>query len=573
MKQQQQGLRMENKFKKHCLLSLLIGSSLLSGCSTVSHFGTENAIDNQLKTVSESKKELAKKDSQAIAEQMLKGLTPQIKIELPEIKAKNEHRFDINAQLLPAPALFQTIVDGTGYNLVLTEDVRDPVSINLKDVTIKEALEALRIAYGFEYEIHGRLLKIDKPKFVSKTFQVNYLLGTRKGQTDVRVASGSIGDHSGTTQNSNNSNNNNNSNSTSSNQRTNASGEASRISTSIQSDFWSTLSSTLTSMVGDNQGQQIVVNPQAGLVFVKASTKDMATIERYLEQLQNAVARQVMLEAKIVEVSLKDGYQSGVNWALFDGYARQRAGIGSDFSRINTIGELIPGATPMPLSGSLGLLSPASNNPLAMAFTNSSFSALLSFLETQGSAKVLSTPRVATLNNQKAVLKVGSDDFFVTNITTNTTNNGNSTSTSPTISVQSFFSGIALDVTPQIDDNGFVTIHIHPSISDVSEKQKTIDLGSLGTYNLPLASSTINESDSIVRIKNGQIVAIGGLMRVSSSKDNSKVPYIGDISVAGNLFKKVNENVNKSELIILIKPTIIERESDWNQNVNAQGWK
>lgn len=561
---------MKNKFKKHSLLSLLIGTSLLSGCSTVSHFKTENAIETQLKNVSESKKELAKKDSQAIAEQMLKGLAPQIKIELPEIKAKNEHRFDINAQLLPAPALFQTIVDGTGYNLVLTEEVRDPVSINLKDVTIKEALDALRIAYGFEYEIHGRLIKIDKPKFVSKTFQINYLLGTRKGQTDVRVSSGSIGDHGNPSSNQNNSSS---SQTQPSNQRNGNTGESSRISTSIQNDFWSTLNTTLTSMLGDTQGQQIVVNPQAGLVFVKASSKDIAIIERYLEQLQNAVARQVMLEAKIVEVNLKDGYQSGVNWALFDGYARQKAGVGTDLSRINTLGELIPGTTPMPLSGSLGLLSPVSNNPLAMAFTNSSFSALLSFLETQGSAKVLSTPRVATLNNQKAVLKVGSDDFFVTNITTNTTNNGNSTSTSPTISVQSFFSGIALDVTPQIDDNGFVTIHIHPSISDVSEKQKTIDLGSLGTYNLPLASSSINESDSIVRIKNGQIVAIGGLMRVSSNKDNSKVPYVGDLSFAGNLFKRVNENVSKSELIILIKPTIIERESDWNQNVNTQGWK
>src|SRR5262249_55979348 len=152
--------------------------------------------------------------------------------------------------------------------------------------------------------------------------------------------------------------------------------------------------------------------------------------------------------------------------------------------------------------------------------------------------------------------KVGTDDFFVTNVSTTSTTSGTSTTIAPTITVQPFFSGIALDVTPQLDDSNNIILHVHPQVSNVVEKRKVVDLGTLGTFTLPLASSNINETDTIVRVQDGNIVAIGGLMREQTTTERSGLPGSGD-SPVGALFRQRTNIGVKSELVILIKPTIV----------------
>jgi MSHA biogenesis protein MshL len=197
-----------------------------------------------------------------------------------------------------------------------------------------------------------------------------------------------------------------------------------------------------------------------------------------------------------------------------------------------------------------------------LAFQTSNFAALLNFLESQGDVHVLSSPRIATLNNQKAVLKVGTDDFFVTNVSTTTTT-GTATTSTPSVTLQPFFSGIALDVTPSIDENGEIILHVHPSVSQVSTVTKNIDLGGLnGAISLPLASSSISETDSIVRARDGQIVAIGGLMRQASSKDDSGLPGLPKA-----LFGQTNRSSEKRELVILLKPTVVDSDKDWSDDI------
>jgi MSHA biogenesis protein MshL len=139
------------------------------------------------------------------------------------------------------------------------------------------------------------------------------------------------------------------------------------------------------------------------------------------------------------------------------------------------------------------------------------------------------------------------------------------------VTLQAFFSGVVLDVTPQIDDKGNILLHVHPSVSQVSTVNKQLSLGSAGSLNLPLAASATSELDSIVRGSNGQVVAIGGLMRQSSTADNSQVPIAGSVPVLGNLFgakKRVNQ---KRELVVLIKPTIVEGGSNWNDDLLDAG--
>ena len=198
-------------------------------------------------------------------------------------------------------------------------------------------------------------------------------------------------------------------------------------------------------------------------------------------------------------------------------------------------------------------------------FAALSFASLLSFLESQGTVHVLSSPRIATLNNQKAVIKVGTDEFFVTNISTTTTTSGTGNTISPTITVQPFFSGIALDVTPQISDDDQITLHIHPSVSLVTDKTKTLNLGTLGTITLPLASSNINESDTIVRVQDGTIAAIGGLMKQSQTNADSGLPGTRGIPLLNNVFGSRSQQLSKSELVILLKTTVIKGDALWQQ--------
>ena len=178
--------------------------------------------------------------------------------------------------------------------------------------------------------------------------------------------------------------------------------------------------------------------------------------------------------------------------------------------------------------------------------------------------QVLSSPRVSTMNNQKAVIKVGSDEFFVTKVSSETTASGGATTTAPEVELTPFFSGIGLDVIPQIDENGDVILHIHPTISEVKDQTKVFTVGGV-TQALPLAFSTVRETDSIIRAKNGQVVVLGGLMQNLSRDETSSTPFLGDLPLIGALFRHTRKVSRKSELVILLKPIVIEGDETWQQ--------
>ena len=186
----------------------------------------------------------------------------------------------------------------------------------------------------------------------------------------------------------------------------------------------------------------------------------------------------------------------------------------------------------------------------------------------RGKTKILSSPRISTLNNQKAIIKVGQDEYFITDISSNTVSSGSSTITNPDITWTPFFSGIALDVTPQIDDNNEITLHIHPSITRVESQQKTFTInGEDGE--LPLALKTVRESDSIVHAKNGQIIVIGGLMQETTDEDKRGISFLTRIPYLGNLFRENRGAARKTELVILLKPTVILDNENWQNDMNS----
>ena len=508
------------------------------------------------------------------------ALLPPLVVEMPRSDGKPlDQRFDLNVNNAPANQVFGAIVSGTRFSMIVHPDVRDSITVNLKDVTVLEALDTLRELYGYEYRVQGNRITVQPVSMQTRVYQVNYLQAHRVGRSDVRVSSGSITDTpatagtapgspplpGGTTSSA-----------------TSRSAESTRVTTTSDSNFWGDIVKSLTAIVGTAEGRSVIVNSQSGVIVVRALPAELRSVESFLKAMQLIVERQVVLEAKILEVSLRDSYEAGINWAAFRNgdTTRSQAGIIRPGSTIGNTGSLVSpttrsadGSATGNLTATLGATAsfataaavPGGVFGLALQTTN--FAALLSFLETQGAVNVLSSPRVATINNQKAVLKVGTDDFFVTNISTTSTTSGTSTTISPTITVQPFFSGIALDVTPQIDENNNIILHIHPQVSTVIERRKDVNLGALGTFTLPLASSTINETDTIVRVQDGNIVAIGGLMRQSSTRDQSQLPGVGDAPGLGSLFRQRGTTNTKSELVILLKPTVVHSDLTWQQEI------
>jgi len=462
----------------------------------------------------------------------------------------SEPRFSLNVNNAKASEVFMGMVTGTPYSMLVHPDVSGNLTLNLKNVTVPEAMEAVRALYGYEYEVQGKRIIVQSSAMQARVFQLNALAIQRRGMSDIRVVSGSVSL----------SNSEGGSGSDSGPASVSKSLETSSVQTSTHSKFWEEVTAALKTLVGEEGS--VVVSPQSGIVIVKAVPASLAMVDKYLRASELINARQVMLEAKIMEVELSDGYQSGINWATLqrDGkLAIAQDGIGATPAILGgTLSNMVAGAIP----GATGSL-------FGLAFNDGDFAAVINLVKTQGAVHVLSSPRIATINNQKAVLKVGTDDFFVTEITGGTPGTATTASTAPSVIVQPFFSGIALDVTPQIDDKDNITLHVRPSVSNVTENRKVIDLGDeFGELILPLASSSIQETDSVVRLKDGQIVAIGGLMSQFSDDSNNRIPVLGDIPYLGELFGNTSRLTKKRELVVLIKTTLIRDGADWMRDMD-----
>lgn len=479
----------------------------------------------------------------------------------PPVALPPEPRLDLLVNNAQAREVFLAIVADTRYSMLMHPDVAGTLSVTLRGVTVAEALEAIRDVYGYDFKIDGRRITVYAPTLQTRVFTVNYPTSLRSGSSELRVSSGA-GLQSTTAGTS--------STSANSTATTTQQPENSRVSTTSRSDFWGELAASVRSLVGTGEGRNVVSSPQAGILAVRAMPEELRQVDKFLKATQASVERQVMLEAKVVEVELRDGYQSGVNWGAMGSDVNGQAAVGVIGSGVTSTNAFVQGTTT--INGAVAFPAVASGGGLfGLALATSQFGAVLGFLETQGDVQTLSSPRLATLNNQKAVLKVGSDEFYVTGVTGGTSTSSSTTTSSnttmPTVTLTPFFSGISLDVTPQIDDGVNVTLHVHPSLTTVTEKTKQVDLGSVGNYRLPLASSSVNETDTLVRIQDGNIVAIGGLMQLESSRNASGIPGTTGMPGLGALFGNRATQGRKKEVIVLIKPTIIRSAADWE----AQG--
>ena len=553
-------------------------------------------------------------------------LLPPLRMEMPKVGGEPiDQRFDLSVANASASQVFNSLVAGTRYSMLVPPNVAGNISLNLKDVTLREALDAIREVYGYEYRIEGTRIFIQPPGIQARVFQVNYLAAQRRGLSQLRVTSNTLVGRVGSSLTpaiagvaAPGSGNVGAPNQVGNQIGGSQSIDSTRVTTNQEAMFWSDLCEALVAITFPPSRQasaeaaaaasaaagvaglqppeerqraicnrrhaesdrSIVVSPQSGIVVVRATPSELRAVEDYLRATRLAVERQVMLEAKIIEVTLSDQFQSGINWALF-GHRGAVGQLNRPLSAPRTLFESstppiqVPPVTPTDSAPTVArtvaaaqLLTGPAGAVVGLAAATNSFAALVTFLETQGNVQVLSSPRVATINNQKAVLKVGQDELFVSNVTVTPPTIG-TVSTPATVSpeFQPYFSGIVLDVTPQIDERSMITLHIHPTINDIVQVQRVLDLGSAGSFNVPTARNTIRETDTIVRVADSNIVAIGGLMRTEINDVRGGVPGTQGWGPASVLLNSTNRVREKKELVILLKPTILDADRDWGDDV------
>ncbi len=493
-------------------------------------------------------------------EAVTSALLPPIRIDTAAASALDEQRFEISVREVPAQDFFMGLIEGTDYNMVVHPGVTGTITLNLKNVSVPEVMEVVRDVYGYEFQRQRTGFEVLPARLRTRVYQVDYLNVRRTGSSETRVSSGQVSETAAS-----NGDNTSSTDTTSSSRTTTVTGTEIRT-VQPETSYWSELQASITAILGGAEGRSVVVSPQSGVVVVRAMPNELREIEDYLRTTQAIAARQVVLEAKILEVELDDGFRQGIDWqGVFKVDGKQVT--------LNQLGggTLVENGTSA-INGAQVTLDPGASKALvtaaasafggvfAAAIAFSDFNAFIELLDSQGTVHVLSSPRVATVNNQKAVIKVGSDEFFVTDISSTTTT-GSSTTTTPSVELTPFFSGVALDVTPQIGADGAVMLHVHPTISEVRDQQKTLTIGTV-TQVLPLALSTVRESDTVVRARSGQVVVIGGLMQTRYQRDRADTP-MSATPLVGSLFTQRRELASKIELVILLKPIVVDSGREW----------
>ena len=481
---------------------------------------------------------------------VLEALLPPITLVTEEASAL-EARFDFSVkEALPIRDFVNLLTVGTDLSVVVHPDTKGTISaLDLKNVTVTDVLDQVSDLYGYSIVIENEVYQIRPGGLQTRIFRLNYLNVSRSGNSSMQVTASGIseggnqnGNNQNQNQNQNNQGGNNNNTGNGQNNQNNQNAGRASISTETSTDYWKGLEAVIRSIINaptqmagqavGNQARSVIVSPQTGMILVRAFPSELAQVEAFIEASQEALQRQVILEAKILEVELKEGFQSGINLsALYQSDNREVSySFGQLGSQIDGIGE-----------------------PLSFDMQFSDFSGVINLLETQGNVQVVSSPRIVTLNNQKAIFKVGQEAYFLTNASTTSFGAGIEQTTSQNSSLEPFFSGIALDVTPQISEVGDIILHIHPILSEVKE-----DLKIINGQEFPLANSATRESDTIARVRNGEVIVISGLMQTRATGDKAGAPGLSEVPLLGSALEQKQRETVKTELVILLRALVDE---------------
>lgn len=561
---------------------------LLSACSTSEYLVPDTEVLSSIHTTLDEAAGTLVETPNVHSQDEIDAILPSVFSMEDELEVYEE-RFNIVANNENAQTFFANVVAGTDFGVTVSPRVEGTISLSLPNVTIDDVMQAVQQTYGYQITRRGNIYNVQPGGLQTRIFSVDYLNISRMGTSSVQVSSSG---QSGQNNNNNNNNNGNNNNGNSSNgsfgnnnnsngnnnsdsfgngdQNYSGSGggQGGQVTTQTESKFWEDFEEVIAALIGTTVGdpvgsaqsggllsgittprpgvresdvKSVVVQPQVGLVMVTAYPYELDRVAEYVERAQHILSREVTIQVQFLEVILNKGFQSAIDFDTF--------GPGGEANSDNTVtGQF----------GSTGDFSITGNSsPLSIVTNFTDFDAVFKILESRGTTQVLSSPSLKVLNNQKAVFQDGDEEYFQTGLNATTIAGGNNTTTNASASLESFFSGISMDITPQISADGMITLHVHPTISTVVEQSKTI-----AGEQIPLARTSVRELDSIIRGEDGKIVVLGGLAYERSVEDLAGIPLANDIPLIGAAFDQRMRQTVKSEFIILLRPIIANSENE-----------
>jgi len=451
-------------------------------------------------------------------------------------------------------------------NIVIDPELSGKVTIDLKRVTLREALDAILSPLGWTYRVDGKFVKISRPQMETRLFTLNYIATKRSGKREIYATTGGglqtgvvpgqqVGVGPGA--------------------RT---GYSDLVSVD-EMDLWREIQKGLEAMIFgsveeketpaekdkatwsrvDPKGKKLIINKSSGVIMVTDYPINLNKVASYLETIEGSSQRQVSIQAKILEVILSDEYKEGINWKVIQGLPRSvnlawgltnkagttgfPGGAGGYVSSGNTPGQ---GGMTIQTPGTFKIKPYGGVLAVGAGGTEIVLSDIMQAISEQGDIKVLSSPTISTLNNQKAIIRVGNQDvFFTSGVVVAGGDTVVQTFQPVTIDV-----GIILDVTPQISEDGTIIMNIHPSITEKTGEKITPD----GKTTFPLLS--VRETDTTVKVRDSQTIIIAGLMQEKKEESYIGFPGLQSVPVLGGLFRYKTEKKRNSELVIMITPTL-----------------
>lgn len=597
--------------RKQLLIALLL--FLLSACATRPATVPDTTILEEIQETIDTAMVMNEVESGGLSSEdtdLLDELIPSLSLD-EDLLAPVEERIDISTPAnLPAGEFFTSLMAGTDYGIVISPAVDVDINLSLPNVTIEEAMDTVAEMYNLDITRRGNIYSVRPGGLRTRQFTIDYLNVQRQGSSNIQVTTGNnqgggggIGGGGiggvgggigggGFAQNANFGGQNGGLVAALGNQgglggqgALGVGGAGGQISTMTNTDFWSDLETAISNLIGEqssgngaaggaggllgglgagsrnqstvtDEGKSVLVQPLTGIIIVTAFPYELDRIEKFIEAAQASLRREVIIQVQFLEVVLNKGFQYALDFNTFGQQANNPVTGSGEFrgSSDGALGSNNDQAAQL-LSGDFGI--EGISNPLQFSTNFSDFDAIFQLLQTRGTTQVISSPQLRVLNNQKAVFQDGSQEFFQTQADTTTVASANNTTVNANNNLQQFFSGISMDITPQISGNGDITLHVHPTISAVEEQTKSI-----AGQAVPLALTTTREIDSVIKAANGKIVVLGGLAFERNINETAGIPGVSRVPVLGDALEQRQTQSVKSEFIILLKPIMASEAND-----------
>ncbi len=537
---------------------------------------TEKKVENIYpKKVSKVKVVVKKEPSKKEKRKSVKPLNlNDVPIEIKE--SESSKKIKVSLENADIKDVLVAIVKGTDYSLYIEPGVTGKVEVaDLKNVTLKEALDYFLKPLGLSYKIEkNKTIHVFKKKYITKVFTFDFIAVKRKGQRTVafssrsQVTSGGGSSIGGGTSSIGSSSGGSGGGMGGGGQNESSANIEVKSENTLWKEFIDGLYAILfegeknvgvekgSSTQGDESvegisystedGKRLIVSPQTGIILITHYPEKIELAEKFITAMQRASHREVWIEAKFIEVILNKAHQMGIDWNSVYTLAGFR-GILPDTETL-----VAPSASYDSGSPSIEAVNP-SYGIFRFQISNRKIEMLLDALSTQGEIKILSSPRISTLNNQKAIIRVVREEAFFsmqTQITTGVTGS----ITAPSINVQVVPIGIVMDIIPQISSDGSIILSINPDISQLVGI-KTFEAQGASAMQPIIDRRSI---DTIVKVKDGQTVVLGGIMEERKQEILRGIPVLMNLPFVGSLFRRTEQEIRKTELVILLTPHIMK---------------